>query len=298
VSRVDSTQPGSTARSPGRFPAHGWVGLALVAVFWPLNWFLPGARTHFCFFPLWLGYCLVVDGLNVRRSGTSLLTRSRRLYVALFFISAPLWWLFEAINLRTQNWHYLGRELFSDLEYALTASLSFSTVVPAVLGSAELLAGVPGIARLRGPVIGPSTRTRVVFVALGVTMLALLLAWPRLFFPFVWLSVYFLFDAVNLSLGHRSLVDWTRDGRWGPVVALWLGALLCGFFWEMWNYYAFPKWIYTVPGVGFWKVFEMPLLGYGGYLPFAMEVFAATYLVLGRSGYVAAGLDGKTEARG
>ncbi len=25
------------------FAVHGWIGLGLLAVFWPLNWVLPGA---------------------------------------------------------------------------------------------------------------------------------------------------------------------------------------------------------------------------------------------------------------
>jgi hypothetical protein len=43
----------------------------------------------------------------------------------------------------------------------------------------------------------------------------------------------------------------------------------------MWNYWSFPKWIYLIPYVDRPKLFEMPLLGYGGYLPFALEVYAA-----------------------
>jgi len=73
------------------FPVHGWIGFLLIAVFWPLNWVLLGPRTHWGFFPLWLGYCLLVDGLVVKRSGTSLLTRSWRKYIGLFFVSAPVW---------------------------------------------------------------------------------------------------------------------------------------------------------------------------------------------------------------
>jgi hypothetical protein len=42
-----------------------------------------------------------------------------------------------------------------------------------------------------------------------------------------------------------------------------------------------PKWIYQVPLVGWPKLFEMPILGYGGYLPFALEVFAAWSLLSG-----------------
>ncbi len=42
-----------------------------------------------------------------------------------------------------------------------------------------------------------------------------------------------------------------------------------------------PKWVYDVPFVGSLKLFEMPILGYGGYLPFALEVFAAWALLHG-----------------
>ncbi len=67
-------------------------------------------------------------------------------------------------------------------------------------------------------------------------------------------------------------------------MALWLGVLVCGFFWEMWNYFSYPKWQYTVPGVSFLHIFEMPLLGYGGYLPFAMELHALYHLAAGLLG--------------
>ncbi len=97
-----------------------------MAVFWALNWGLDGMRTHWGFFPLWLGYCLTVDALTLWRTGTSPLARSRLRYVGLFAASIPAWWLFELINQRTRNWIYLS-EPIGDLEYALLASLSFST---------------------------------------------------------------------------------------------------------------------------------------------------------------------------
>jgi hypothetical protein len=56
---------------------------------------------------------------------------------------------------------------------------------------------------------------------------------------------------------------------------------MTGFFWEMWNFLSYPKWIYSVGWGDALHVFEMPLLGYGGYLPFSLELFAAYHLVLG-----------------
>lgn len=279
-----------------RFPLHGWLGVLLIALFWPLNWMLEGLRTHWGFFPLWLGYCLMVDGINRARHGTSLLTRSPRRYAGLFLISIPLWWVFEFVNWRTQNWQYLGRESFSSLEYGLLASLSFSTVVPAVLGSAEFVAGFDFLDRFQdGLRVRPSRGTLWGFLLAGGAMLISLFAWPRLFFPFTWTFVYFLIEPLNAWLGNRTLLDWTRRGDWRPVFALWLGVLMCAFFWEMWNFHSFPKWVYSVPYLGFWPIFEMPFFGYFGYLPFALELFALVHLVQGwlgvpRSDYVVRGL--------
>ncbi|MDD5712280.1 MAG: hypothetical protein PHY31_05905 [Smithellaceae bacterium] len=262
------------------WPWHGWLGLGLIAIFWTLNWGLEGPRTHWGFFPLWLGYSLTVDALCVRRKGDSLLTRSPSSYVFLFLISVPSWWLFELINERTQNWIYMGNETFGFPLFLFFSSLSFSTVMPAVFGTAELVATFPWIERFRrGPVVGEGKSTVICFFVMGVCMLGLLLAWPRYFFPLVWLSVYFILEPINVALKGNSLLSFTARGDWRPVIALWTGCLICGFFWEMWNFYSWPKWIYHVPFVGFLHVFEMPLLGYGGYLPFALELYALYQLI-------------------
>ena len=269
-----------------KFPAWGWAGLGLILIFWPLNWLGPEGITRWGFFPLWLGYCLTVDGLVYLRKGSSLASRSWSKYAVLFLLSVPLWWTFEALNLRLENWQYLGRETFSDLEYALLASLSFSTVIPAVLGSAELIGSLEVLRPLKNLwVFQPGRKAELLVFAAGWVSLGAVLAWPRYFYPLVWLAVYFILEPVNRWLGFPTLVDWTERGDWRPFGALFLGVLLTGFFWEMWNYFSFPKWVYSVPFVGFWKIFEMPLLGYGGYLPFSLEIYAFTRLAFGLLGW-------------
>ena len=268
-----------------KLPLHGWLGFGLILIFWTLNWTLEGPRTHWGFFPMWLGYCLAIDGLVFWRSGTSLLTRSPRKYVGLFLISAPVWWIFELLNVRTQNWTYIGLEIFTPFGYAFWTTLSFTTVIPAVFGSAEFFAGFDFVKRLgRGPVISTDRRTTLIFFFLGWLMLALMLIWPRIFFLFIWLSLYFILEPVNIWLGNRSLAYWTQKGDWRPVIALWLGVLLTAFFWEMWNYYSYPKWIYHVAWGDWLHIFEMPLLGYGGYLPFALELYALYHWISGPLG--------------
>jgi len=273
-----------------KFPVHGWLGLGLAIVFWFLNWTLSGPRTHWGFFPMWLGYCLTIDGLVLWRTGTSLLTRSLRKYVGLFILSAPVWWSFELLNLRTENWDYLGLDIFTHLQYFFWTTLSFTTVIPAVFGSAELFASFDFVKRMGyGFRIKTDRRTTASFFSLGWIMLLLLLLWPKVFFPFMWLSLYFILEPINVWLGNRSLGDWTQRGDWRPVISLWLGVLLTAFFWEMWNYYSYPKWIYHVPWGGWLKIFEMPLLGYGGYLPFAQELYALYHFVTGWFGHHANG---------
>src|SRR6185436_19809116 len=100
---------------------------------------LPGVRTAYLFFPLWLGYILTVDALVEARKGESIWTRSRKTFLVLFLMSAPAWWLFELINLRLGNWEYLGREYFSQTEYNIISTLCFLTVIPAVFETAELV---------------------------------------------------------------------------------------------------------------------------------------------------------------
>jgi hypothetical protein len=267
------------------FPRHGWLGLMLIVLFWALNWMLTGLRTHWGFFPLWLGYCLAVDALVYWRTGSSLLTRSPRRYLGLFLVSAPVWWVFEFLNVRTQNWIYLGAEAFSPLAHGFLTTLSFTTVIPAVFGSAELFASFGFVRRLsHGPFVGTDRRTTLLFFGAGWVMLAVMWIWPKIFFPFIWLALYFILEPINIWLGNRSLAHWTQKGDWRPVIALWLGVLLTAFFWEMWNYYSYPKWIYHVPWGGWLHIFEMPLLGYGGYLPFALELYAIYHWIAGACG--------------
>ena len=250
-----------------------WLGLALLAICWPLNWTLPGVRTAFLFFPLWLGYILLVDFLVQVRTGSSLWLRSRAHFVQLFVISAPVWWLFELINWRTANWEYVGSEVFTTFEYNLLCTICFSVVMPAVFETAELLRSFDWVQRFAsGPVVTMSFSLPLGLLLTGLAMMILLLARPRFFYPFTWTSLVLILEPVNHWLGRPSLLDALQRGDWRKVISLGLGALVCGFFWEMWNYYSFPKWIYHTRGTEFLHLFEMPLLGYAGYIPFALEL--------------------------
>ena len=80
----------------------------------------------------------------------------------------------------------------------------------------------------------------------------------------VFLGFILLLEPINRRLGAESL---TRE----RTINLLLSGLLCGVLWEFWNYWSRAKWIYTVPIMERWKIFEMPLPGYLGFPPFAVE---------------------------
>lgn len=269
---ISTTQ--SAVRATARAPRWLWVGVALIAVWWSISWLAVRPLADYSFFPLWLGYILTGDGLLTWRTGTSPITRSAWRVVWLFLLSAPFWWLFEAINLRIDNWHYQLPRPYGDLAYALWSSVAFSTVIPAVLMTAELVRSF-GIRSPRWlPAWNPGRVGLLAIAAAATASLALLLAFPQVLFPLTWLTLFFIFDPIGRLLGARTLSSYVAEGDWSPVINLALAGLICGWFWEMWNFYAMPKWIYAVPYVEFIHVWEMPLLGYGGYIPFAFEVYA------------------------
>jgi len=278
-----TARPLPFSRLFSRLPPHTFVGLALNAAAWASSWLRVGPWPY-TFFPLWLGFILVLDGVNVARRGDSPLTRSPWRFALLFVLSVPFWWIFEALNAPVDNWRYRFDRPYTPLEFALIASLNFSTVLPAVMEMAELLASFrPLRPRLAPPDVGPRLRLRsaALLVALGGAMLTLPFFFPRYAFGLVWLCLIFLVDPINNLARRKSALGHLLARDWRFLVTLPLAALACGFFWEMWNFPASPKWTYSVPLVDAAPhLFEMPLPGYLGYLPFAVELFAMYQLAL------------------
>lgn len=255
-------------------PYRGLVGLAIIAVFWPSSALEVEPLARHSFFPLWLGYILIVDGLVLRRTGSSLINRSPLAFLGMFVIAVPYWWSFEWINQVTGNWEYVGPDDYPWAVRILQSSCHYSVVIPAVLQSAELVGSLGFIRRFaRGPRLALSRRQLYAAVGLGFLCLAVLLVWPKQFFPLTWVFLFLVLDPVNHLRGRPSLFAQVRHGDWRTVAAVALGALLTGWFWEMWNN-ASVSWTYEIAFFDFVQIFEMPLLGFGGYLPFGLETYA------------------------
>ena len=107
----------------------------------------------------------------------------------------------------------------------------------------------------------------------GVLAIGATFALPDLFFPLAWVGPFLVFDGLVGYQGGRSFAGDLYQGEWRLAVAVGLAGLLCGTLWEFWNFWATPKWVYHIPYVDFLRVFEMPLLGYAGYIPFAWSIY-------------------------
>jgi hypothetical protein len=265
-------------------PYRGLLGLLLIAIAWPLSQQI----SQNLFFPLWLGFILLVDGLVLRRTGTSLVVRSPKIMVVMFIVASPYWWAFEGINQITQNWVYVTptEEDSGGLVGVIEASLSYSTVIPAVFEVSELIGSFGFIKRFaRLPSLVLSRPQIILAGVFGLGSLVTMLIWPTYLFPMTWLCLFFIFDPINNLTGRPSIIAQVKNGDYRTVVAFALGALVCGFFWEMWNRDASVSWEYNIGYLDFARIFQMPLLGYGGYLPFGLETYAVFHFVAGLLGW-------------
>lgn len=262
------------------------TGLILIVVSWVLAWTQVSALAAYKFFPLWVGYILAVNGLSELLHKDSLIKRlGWRWFVFLFFLSIPLWWMFEGLNIFVQNWQYLIPSDWSHTTEIVMKTISFSIVIPATWSTALFVSNF--LKRLRVSRFWPLPETAWLeygTFATGILSLILIVLYPVIFFPLVWLAPLFILDPINRWLGYESVLQNFYDGKWLTIVSFSVGTLTTGVFWEMWNFYALPKWVYTIPYLDFWHIFELPFFGYFGYLPFGLIVFTVTSLAFGALG--------------
>lgn len=278
-----TTKPGKRTRS--RFPAWGWLGLALCLVFWAGSWLPPESSVlrQYAFPPLWLGYIVTANALLYMRQGRCPLTHETGLFLSLFPASALFWWLFEYLNRFVDNWIYLSAASAGPLEYVLHASLSFATVLPAVYSTRQLLGTCGSVQRAlgRGP-RGPAPEGRLWGVlcfalsALGMGGIGLA---PAYLFPFLWVGPLGLWIGLQQWTERRHPWPGIAEGDWREFLGWAFAALICGFFWELWNFHALPKWEYQIPWFERFHLFEMPISGYLGYLPFGLECAVAVRIL-------------------
>ena len=248
----------------------GLLILIISSIFLILQY--PFIKTWFyCF--AWWSFILIMDSLNFRIRKASPLSESTKTFLYAAFISVFVWLIFELFNLRLKNWHYHDLPSFF-IERWLGYFIAFASVIPALREISYFFEGIfgkksPALFRLK-----TSPKFLRLYVFLGILFIILSISWPRLFFPLVWLCFIFLFEPLNYCLKNESFLADMEKKNWARIWSWILAGLVAGFLWELWNSFADSHWEYTLPYLNFWRVFHMPVFGYTGFMPFALEIFA------------------------
>ena len=230
---------------------------------------------------VWTGYILFVDSLVLRLKGESLIHDRLKEFLMMLWLSIFFWLMFEVYNVFLKNWYYVNLPPQA-WQRNLGYGWAFATIFPGIFETTDLLEALFPFHRIRRTPFRFSNFWLSLFVVVGVLCVVVppLLPYPvaRYLFGLVWLGFFFLVDPLNMQLGVPSILrDW-EEGRPGRTYALLLGGLVCGLLWEFWNYWARTKWIYAVPILSEIKIFEMPVLGFLGFPPFAVECHVLYHL--------------------
>ena len=226
------------------------------------------------FYPIvWWSYIVIADSVVNYRTGRSLIWDHDRRFWLMAWWSAVIWLIFEAFNLRLENWWYHNVPPAWWQRWPGTI-ISFATVVPLLAVTEQLLASFSlfdGLRTAKRSVTSGFLRNCQV---IGAVMLLAALAFPRYAFPLMWGGFFFLIEPVNYRAGAPSLLREWVCGSPARSYRLLVAGFMAGLLWEIWNFWASARWSYTVPFVGEFKLFEMPILGFLGFPPFALEAFA------------------------
>ncbi len=264
---------------------YGWFGLLLLIVseYCLFHRIEPFFSWFYCF--AWWSYILLADNLLLHLRGRSLFTGRGADLRRMLPLSVFFWLVFEGYNLALHNWAYAGVPSELWLRWPGYA-LAFSTVLPGVFITADLFEHFlfrgtrASFASESEPLEAvPDSHPSALLIVLGAALSFAPLVSPRYFFPAVWVGPIFMLDPLLERAGLRSFSLQVKAGERRRIWSLLAGGFACGLLWEFWNFWAASRWVYSVPFFGDWKVFEMPLLGFLGFPPFALECWIAYHLL-------------------
>jgi hypothetical protein len=263
------------ARRRRAFPVYGWLGWVAL-VFAELLMFARVEPMSTYFTPIaWSAFILIADAAVLALTNRSRLNDAPLIVARMALLSIPLWLIFEAYNLRLQNWTYVGVPVGWPAAL-LGYGWSFATITPAIFETSDLVQAL--LPALPGEPWKISRATENVLIIFGATCLIVPLALSQRLaahlFALVWVGFLLLLDPINRRLGLPSFLGDLSEGFRRRACGFLLAGWVCGWLWEFWNFWAAAKWQYTFPMFQRWKIFEMPVPGFLGFLPFALECFA------------------------
>jgi hypothetical protein len=273
-----------------KWPLWFWVGLAGFGASIFLLWTKSTGPTlflHWSDFPIFWGLVLMIDGwVYVRNGGRSMVSHRPQELIGIGVSSALGWVLFEYLNFFVDdNWYYpfgniIDREVF--LLYAIIISTG---LLPLSFVFYDLFNTVP-VLKLRfteGPKVVLGEKLKTALLVLAVISLFAAGMFPDALFFTLWLSPAVLIGLVLDKIGVWTPLQSIGKGNWRPILVFALTYLAAGLCLECENYFSAARvnglptfseqpafWQYNLPYVNRFHLFEMPILGFFGYMPFSI----------------------------
>lgn len=225
-------------------------------------------HVYFYFFAWW-SFILILEGINLEMYKESLMFPNFKKFINIALSSSFLWLVFELLNFRVKNWSYHNVPL--NIFILPFGFLCYATVIPAIVDISKILDFFVRYKTVRYDFIRKTSYNKNLSLLVGFSSLVLLLLYPTFFFPFMWLCFIFICEPWNdfILLKNRQ-----------KIVSLGISALICGIFWEFWNWLSGAHWRYEIPFFSKPKIFQMPLLGYLGFVPFGVEIYSMYILLM------------------
>lgn len=220
----------------------------------------------------WWSYIIIIDSIIFKLSRNSLIrSRGKEIFILASW-SVVFWFVFESANFSLENWYYINLPAGAFLRRT-GIILAFATVLPGLFETTELLEISKIYSNITINRFKVSGVLPYILFLVGIFFVFLSVGFPRFFFPLIWGSFSFLLDPILYLLGGRSLLYDIKSGYPRKILILLTSGLICGFLWEFWNYWAYSKWVYTLPFFNQGKLFEMPVAGFLGFPLLAIDCY-------------------------
>jgi hypothetical protein len=290
------------------FPIWFWVGLimwgsAMICFVFQLEY--PKLLVNWADLPLFWGLTLMLDGwVYIRRGGHSIIKDYPKAIIGIG-VSAILGWLiFEYLNnFVLESWYYPKGTLIPEDEFVIYAVLGSSGLIPPAIEFYALLKTFKGLSLkyTQGPKI--TFPNWALYLVLAISLLSLFLApyYPDVLFPALWYSPLMLIAVVLTKCKIWTPFTPVKNGDYSYVILLSLSYFFLGLCLECFNYlsathvlgepnacgdvnkvidvtYNASYWVYSIPYLSKYHLFEMPVLGFLGYFPFG--IYCAVWWIL------------------
>ncbi len=286
--KIDITT--SQSSNSTKLPYWFWVGLLA----WGGALFLlashvrnPAWLIHWSDLPLFWGFTLMLDGWVYKRNGgRSLVSIIPQELIGIGVASISGWMIFEFLNFFIDdNWYYPWGNIIDREEFLLYACMISSGLLPL---SFEWYCVFQSYPKLRhrfsnGIKINLSENWKWLLLLVGIGGIFLSGVFPMQLFAALWLSPPIILAIVLDKVGVWTPLRPIGQGNWSPAMLSALTYFVTGFCLEGQNYLSAlhsgenviytgdpAYWQYSLPYVDVLHIFEMPLLGFFGYLPFGI----------------------------